>query len=139
MIRRIAILAGIGLGLLGMTAAITLIALEGDEVVLLRATSPDGGVHEARVWIVEDAGTPWIEVADADKSFYRAMMARRSVEIVRRGEARSYRPVPVRSDEAHARLRGLLRAKYGWADRWIGVLVDTSDSIPVRLDPIALD
>jgi hypothetical protein len=36
--------------------------------------------------------------------------------------------------EGHARIRRLLAARYGWADRWIGLLADTSHSRAVRLD-----
>ena len=32
-------------------------------------------------------------------------------------------------------LTGLLREKYGLRDRWVGLLVDTSDSLAVRLSP----
>jgi hypothetical protein len=28
-----------------------------------------------------------------------------------------------------------LRRKYGWADVWIGMLTDTSESIAIRLEP----
>jgi len=34
------------------------------------------------------------------------------------------------------RVRRLLAAKYGFADRWIGVLVDTSRSVAIRLEPL---
>jgi len=34
----------------------------------------------------------------------------------------------------HERIRSLLRAKYGWADRWVALLQDTSRSVAIRLD-----
>jgi hypothetical protein len=37
---------------------------------------------------------------------------------------------------AAARVRALLRDKYGWRDRWVGLWVDASRSTAVRLDPI---
>ena len=37
--------------------------------------------------------------------------------------------------EGHEKIRGLLRRKYGWADRWVGAIVDTSSSVAIRLDP----
>lgn len=45
------------------------------------------------------------------------------------------RAVPVETPEAHEHVRRLLAAKYGFADRWIGVLVDTSRSVAIRLEP----
>lgn len=40
----------------------------------------------------------------------------------------------VPNPDGHARIRRLLAGRYGWADRWIGLLADTSRSIAVRLD-----
>jgi hypothetical protein len=36
--------------------------------------------------------------------------------------------------EGHERIRRLLRAKYGWADRWTALVVDLSRSVAVRLE-----
>jgi len=35
--------------------------------------------------------------------------------------------------DGHERIRRLLASKYGWKDRWIGLLTDTSRSLAVRL------
>jgi hypothetical protein len=40
---------------------------------------------------------------------------------------------PLPNPSGHARIRMLLRRKYGWADAWVGLLQDTSESIAVRL------
>jgi hypothetical protein len=135
MIRRLTILAGVGLALFGLSAATTLVALEGREVVLLRTFASNADVHEARVWVADDRGVTWIEVADAGKEFYRRMLADPHVEVVRGGTAARYHAEPDLSRAAHDRIRNLLRKKYGWADWWVGLLVDTSGSIAVRLVP----
>jgi len=114
---------------------ITLYALESGEVVLVRTIDPGGGVHEARVWIVDDAGYSWVEAADAGKLFYKRILDYPDVEVVRGDAVHRHRALPVATDEAHARMRELLAEKYGWADRWVGLFVDTSQSIPVRLGP----
>ena len=46
-----------------------------------------------------------------------------------------YHASPVPNPEGHAHIRRLLAAKYGWADRWVALLQDTSQSIEVRLEP----
>ncbi len=38
----------------------------------------------------------------------------------------------------HRLIRSLLREKYGWADVWVGLIQDTSQSIAVRLLPEAV-
>jgi len=136
LIRKIVILGFVGLGLFGLLAATTLVALEGEEVIVLRTFDPSGGTHEARVWVADADGQTWIEVADARKEFYRRILADPEVEVVRNEETARYRAVPDPSRAAHDRVRALLAEKYGLADRWIGLLVDTSGSIAVRLVPL---
>jgi hypothetical protein len=137
LIRKIVILFFVGLGLFGLLAATTLVALEGEEVVVLRTFDDAGSIDDARVWVADADGDTWIEVADARKEFYRRMLANPDVEVVRNGETARYRAVPDPSRAAHDRVRMLLAKKYGLADRWIGLLVDTSGSIAVRLVPVA--
>jgi len=116
-------------------AAVTMYALESNEVVVLRTFDDAGGVHEARVWIADDLGYSWIEAADANKLFFERLLERPDVEVVRDGRVYRHRAVPVPTAQAHDRLRSLLAKKYGWADRWVALFVDTSGSIPVRLEP----
>ena len=43
--------------------------------------------------------------------------------------------IPVPGAEAHGHIRKLLRAKYGIADWWVGLLQDTTRSVAVRIAP----
>jgi hypothetical protein len=123
--------------LVGLTAllGVTLYALESNEVVVLRTFDSAGGVHEARVWIVDDLGYSWIEAASPTKLFYRRLLDNPDIEVVRDGRTHRHRAVPVTTPRAHARLRELLAEKYGLADRWVGLFVDSSASIAVRVEP----
>jgi hypothetical protein len=112
-------------------------ALEGREVALLRTRTPAGGSEETRVWVADEAGRIYLEAATPERGWYRSLHAHPEVELVRGGVVRRYRAVPEPGAEGHARIRALLRRKYGWADWWVGLLQDTSDSIAVRLDPVA--
>lgn len=133
MIRRLVILVLVAAGLLGLAAGITVVALEGDEVAVLRTFGPGGDAHEVRVWIVDDGEAVWLEAANPHKEFYLRMLRNPTVELVRGRDAVKYRAIPNTSREARARVRGLLARKYGLADRWIGLLVDTSSSVPIEL------
>lgn len=115
--------------------AVTWLALEGHEVVVLRTRTAAGDVRATRVWVVDDGGGPWIEAGNRERPFYQDLQGDPDVELVRSGAVRRYRAVPVPTDDAHARLRRLLAAKYGFADRWIALLVDTSASVAIRLEP----
>jgi hypothetical protein len=58
------------------------------------------------------------------------------VELLRDGAPLRYRALPEPGPEGRERIRTLLRQKYGWADWWVGMLQDTSDSVLVRLEPL---
>jgi len=125
----------VGVALFGMSAAITLVALEANEVAVLRTFAPGKDVLESRVWVADEAGAIWIEIANPEKEPYRRIVADPHVELVRDGQSERYRAAVDRSPAAHAHVRSLLARKYGLADWWIGLLVDTSHSVAVRLVP----
>jgi len=116
-------------------AAVTLVALEGVEVVQLHTVARDGSVRTTRTWVADADGTTWIEAANPERPFLRDLQERPDVLLVRGGRAQRLHAVPLPGVEAHRKIRELLRAKYGWADAWIGLLADTSRSVAIRLEP----
>ena len=122
------------LGLAMLFAAVTLVALEGGEVVVLRTVDEHGAQRDTRTWVADEAGAAWIEAANADRPFLRHLQATPDVQLHRAGVWRPCRGAEVSNPVGHERIRRLLAAKYGWKDRWIGLLADTSDSRAVRLD-----
>lgn len=116
-------------------AAITLVALESPEVVVLFTATGEGSWRPTRLWIADHDGAQWIEAASPLREFYRDLLANPEVEIERNGQRAAYRAVVLDGGEQHELIRRLLREKYGWADVWIGMLADTSHSIAVRLEP----
>lgn len=133
MLKRVAIAVGLFAIAFG---AVTWAALESAEVVVLRTFEADGTAHESRVWIADDQeGGAWIEAAEPLKPFYLRLIATPEVELLRGGETLARRAVPFPGPEGHRRIRELLAAKYGWRDVWVGLLVDTSASVAVRLEP----
>jgi hypothetical protein len=131
-VRRLLIAAVVGIVVF---AGVTLYALEGHEVVVLRTTDERGGARETRVWIADEGDHAWIEAATPERDFYRDLLAYPEAEL-RRGDTSSrVRAIAVPGHEAHLHVRGLLRAKYGIADWWVGLLQDTSRSVAVRIAP----
>jgi hypothetical protein len=125
------------LSVLGLTVAfgtITLVALEGREVVVLRTVAPQGETRRTRTWVADDEGYAWIEAANAARPFLLQINANPNVELERGGAVRQCRAYPTPNPEGHERIRRLLLLKYGWADRWVALLTDTSESIAVRLE-----
>ncbi len=122
------------LGAVVLFAAITLVALEGREVVVLRTVDQQGNVRETRTWVADEDGHAWVEAANAERPFLRHVQANPTAEIKRGGAAHQCHAVAVANPEGHERIRRLLAEKYGWADRWIGLLTDTSGSLAIQLD-----
>jgi hypothetical protein len=123
--------------LAGGFVALTLWALESREVVVLRTFDAAGAARETRVWIAEDeAGASWIEAPYPERPWLLDVAARPEVELVRGGTTTRWRAVPVPGAASHARIRRLLREKYGARDVWVGVLADTSRSLGVRLEAL---
>lgn len=105
----------------------------GREVAVLRTQRSDGSWQETRLWIVDDAGSAWLHSAGPD---WAARFAGDPiVEVVREGATRRYQAHAVPGP--HPRIHELLRAKYGWADRWVRFIgPDTDQVLVVRLDPL---
>lgn len=114
-------------------AGTTLVALEGREVVVLRTFDAGRRPRETRTWIADADGAAWIEAANPERAFLRELAADPDVELRRGGAWRRCRAQVRPNPEGHARIRALLRARYGWADRWVGMLADTRESSAVRL------
>ncbi len=126
----------VGAGLLAagaLFAAVTLAALEGREVIVVRTVDDTGVARDTRTWVADEDGVSWVEAANADRPFLRHITSRPDVE-VRRGETwRRCRVTAVANPAGHQRIRRLLAARYGWADWWVGLLTDTSQSSAVQL------
>ena len=124
------------LGFLVLAAAtfgiITLVALEGGEVVVLETQTPDGTVRRTRTWVAEDAGSLWIEAANPERPFLVDLRRKPECLLVRGGTRLVCVATVLPPADGHTHVRQLLAARYGWADRWIGLLADTSRSAAVR-------
>ena len=129
--RLAAVLAAAVLGFAG----VTLLALEGREVVQLRTVTPEGSVRRTRTWVADADGAMWVEAANVQRPFLLDLRVHPDIELVRGGTVLPVRAVAVPGLDAHRKIRSLLAEKYGWADRWIGLLADTSHSEAVRLEP----
>lgn len=125
----------IGAMFFAVVAGVTLVATEGPEVVVLGTRMPEGGVRKTRVWIADAEGASWVEAATPEREFYLDIQRNPTVSLERGGETRPYIAKAFPGPEGNAKIRGLLREKYGWADWWLQQIVDTSQSIAIRLDP----
>lgn len=122
--------------MLALAAAVTWYALEGHDVAKLRTARDDGAWRQTHVWVVEEGEALWVEAATPERAWLLDIEANPLVEVERAGSTASYRASPAPGPAARDQLRAALRAKYGWADAWVGLFQDTSNAVAVRLDPI---
>jgi len=130
--RRLLIILPLALG--AVLAAVTLVALEGSEVVVIQTVDDAGALRSTRTWIADEDGDAWIEAANAERPFLRDIRERPAIALTRGQLVLRCHATPSPNPEGHARIRRLLAQKYGWADAWIGMLTDTSGSLAVRLE-----
>jgi hypothetical protein len=112
--------------------ALQVIASETGEVVVLHTRDAGGGSVETRLWVVEVDGRQYLR-AGGGSGWFGRLSADPEVEVVRGGALAAYRAVP--EPDRNGAVNAQMRAKYGWRDRVISLLVDRSSAIPVRLDP----
>ena len=131
MIRR-ALLASLAAAL--AFGAVTLFALEGREVVVLRTHDAEGRERAIRTWVADADGAVFVEAANPERPFLQDLAREPTLMLARGDRRRSCHTSILPNPEGHDRIRALLAEKYGWADCWIGLVADTQHSLAVRLD-----
>jgi hypothetical protein len=126
-------LAAAGLLVL-VLGGVTMVALEGQEVVVVRTRAADGRSHATRTWVADAEGVIWIEAANPERPFLHDLERRQEMDLERHGTVLRCRTAIMPNPAGHQRIRELLAARYGWADCWIGLIADTRRSVAVRLD-----
>lgn len=126
-------LLGIPLLALITFGVVTWVALEANEVVIVRSVDENGGWRETRTWIAEHDGHAYIEVANPQRPLYLDIQRNPEIELRRGGRIEKHRVLVLKQPEGHELIRRLLRQRYGWADVWIGFIADTSESLALQL------
>ncbi len=132
------VLAGLGILLgLGVLFIASIFAVsETGEVVTLTTYDAGDAPHASRIWVVDDGGTQWLRAGLRRNAWYQRLVAHPEVEVRRGTTTRRYRAVPVDDPAARDRVHALMRAKYGFADRYISMTRDPKGSVAIRLDPL---
>ena len=116
--------------------AITWLALESGGVGIVETQRPDGTRRSTHVWPARIDGDIWLEAGAPESGWYRDVRSEPELWLDYDGARERFWAVPVHDPVAYERLRGAIRERFGWRDRWVGIWVDSSQSIAVRLDPV---
>ena len=129
-------LALISVGSLAVAfGATTWWALESGGVAVIETRAPDGDARSTHVWYVEPDGELWLEAGTPENGWFLDVQGSPAVAFESNGRVSRFIAQPLDAASAHTRIRTLLREKYGWRDWWVGLVVDTSRSVAVRLVP----
>ena len=132
MLKRLALGAA---ALVAAFAAVTWWALEAGGVALVETRAPGGEPRSTHVWWAEVDGEIWLEAGTPENAWFVDVLHEPALVLEIQGRRARYAARPVAEPGGHQRIRARLREKYGLRDRWVGLLVDTSRSIAVRLVP----
>jgi hypothetical protein len=116
-------------------AAITWWALEAGGVAIVETHTPDRRIRSTHVWFAELDGELWLEAGSPENPWFADLRLDPRLAFRADGRAGEYLAEPIDEPAARARVRAELRAKYGVRDRWVGMLVDQTRSLVVRLVP----
>ena len=122
-------------------AAVTWWALESGGVAVIQTVARDGSTRSTHVWYAESNGDLWLETGTPENAWFQDVKRNPDLTFTAADRSRHSQYLQhfvaelVDDPSGHARIRSLLRDKYGLRDAWVGLLVDTSRSIAVRLVP----
>ncbi len=115
--------------------AVTWFALESGGVGIVETTRADGSLRTTHVWPVRIGEELWLEAGTVETGWYVDVGSDPEIWMEYEGARLRFRAVPIADADAHDRLRAKLRERFGWRDRWVGIWLDSSQSIAVRLEP----
>src|SRR5262245_7978524 len=135
-IATIAIAIYVALGL-ALDAAIGYFQPQRGNTAVLRTFDEKGQPRDTVLSLLDDGGTLWVESGHWFRGWYHRVRSNPDVELVRGGETRPYRAVPVDTPEALERVQKLMGRGRG-AGYWVGrTMLLFAPIKPVRLDPRA--
>ena len=127
-------LVGAVLILLVVVVGLQMVASESGEVVVMRTFIGDE-TQEVRLWIVDDQGVSWLRSGQPEAGWYQRVLENPDIQVERGSDLYEYRAFPMEGGPKAAHINALMLYKYGWAEQVIGMMIDRSNSVAIRLDP----
>ena len=122
-------------GLVAAFGATTWWALESGGVAVIETRTPEGTVRSTHVWYTEFNDELWLEAGTPENAWFRDVQQHPVLTFRADGRSTRYVARPVEDPSGSSRIRSLIRDKYGFRDRWVGLIADTSRAVAVQLVP----
>ena len=110
-------------------------ALESEGVAVIETRTAEGSLRSTHVWYVEPNGELWLEAGAPENAWFRDVRRDPTLTFTVDGRSAHHVARPVDDPSGHSRIRSWIQAKYGFRERWVGLIVDTSRSVAVQLHP----
>jgi len=120
-------------GLFVAVMALQMVASESGEVVVLTTTDAAGAPQETRLWVVDYDGSAWLRAGSDQQGWYGRLQRQPQVKVERAGATSEYTAQPVPAETPQ--INRLMSEKYGWADRFIGMMFPRDNAVAIRLVP----
>ena len=105
----------------------------GGEVVTLYTRDAAGGEARTSLWVVDYQGSQYLRAGDRSSGWFDRLRRAPEVRVERGGRAATYQAVP--TPELTPTIDALMAEKYGFADRFVGIIRDPAQSMAVKLVP----
>jgi hypothetical protein len=103
----------------------------GGEVVTLYTRDAAGGEARTSLWVVDYQGSQYLRAGDRSSGWFDRLRRAPEVRVERGGKAVTYQAVP--TPELTPTIDALMAEKYGFADRFVGIIRDPAQSMAVKL------
>ena len=134
MLRYLALAAGAGIVLV----VVGILWVDEGEVVTLTTIDDQGRSAVTGLWIVEIGGEVYLRAGSPEAKWLERIRARPEVELTRDGVMQKMRAIPIEDVALRNAVSWAMREKYGLIDAVIVRIIDHSEAIPIRVEPLAL-
>jgi hypothetical protein len=128
----VALLAVLGLAL-GFALALLAASELGGEVVKLHTRDASGAMHATSLWVVDHEGFQYLRGGNRASGWVERLQSQPTVMVERAGRSAAYQAVAM--PELTPAIDALMAEKYGFADRFVGLVRNPERSVAVRLVP----
>lgn len=102
---------------------------------VLRSHDAAGKSHDTVLSVIEDGDTLWVQSGHHFRGWYHRVRQNPDVELIRSGDSKPYRAVPLDDPETKAHVIRLLKEQNGFGYYVARAMLLFAEIKPVRLDP----
>jgi len=123
-----------GLAIVIMVVGVTWV--DEGEVITITTVDDNGHTSLTGLWIVEIGDDSYLRAASPNARWLARIREHPEIELERNGIVRRFRATPVDDSAVEIAVAWAMRQKYGLIDAILVRLIDHSEAVPIRVEPI---